>query len=334
MNATRWHSLTEFIKHLGREGDVIAEETEKGWYITWIDRDPEVLRRQKILERRERLEKDEEQRQAEAIQAQMERDKEAAAARGEGPDRVLEEFKRKGDEDVVTFAMASKKPRVDSATGQSAAEAAATFKASSRAAVAAASFSASKDGSKRKQETRKMSALELIREVSPASHASVVALPLHCLTLGHQEEERKKAAIAEKAAAEAAAVAAAEQAAAGDRKDHWLYEGIVVKVMHKELKSGRYYKRKGVVKELVDNYTAKVALLDSSTVLKLDQEYLETVIPAAGGSVLVVNGPFRGIEGVLDSVDFDNFLASITLRQPKNGTSCIQLAYEDFCKLG
>ena len=50
------------------------------------------------------------------------------------------------------------------------------------------------------------------------------------------------------------------------------------------------------------------------------QEFLETVIPAAGGRVLIVNGPFRGIEGVLESVDFDSFLATVALRRPKNGT--------------
>ena len=42
MNATKWLTLTEFIKHLGREGLCVVDETEKGWYITYIDRDPEV----------------------------------------------------------------------------------------------------------------------------------------------------------------------------------------------------------------------------------------------------------------------------------------------------
>ena len=36
------------------------------------------------------------------------------------------------------------------------------------------------------------------------------------------------------------------------RKDHWLTEGIVVKVMNKKLGGGKYYKAKGVVKEVVD----------------------------------------------------------------------------------
>jgi DNA/RNA-binding protein KIN17 len=31
--------------HLGREGLCEVTETEKGWFITYIDRDPEVLAR-------------------------------------------------------------------------------------------------------------------------------------------------------------------------------------------------------------------------------------------------------------------------------------------------
>jgi DNA/RNA-binding protein KIN17 len=46
MNATRWNTLTDFVKHLGREGICHVEETEKGWYITWIDNSPKALARQ------------------------------------------------------------------------------------------------------------------------------------------------------------------------------------------------------------------------------------------------------------------------------------------------
>lgn len=42
-----------------------------------------------------------------------------------------------------------------------------------------------------------------------------------------------------------------------NRKDHWLHEGIIVKVVTKKLGS-EYYKAKGRVVGLVDKYTAKV----------------------------------------------------------------------------
>lgn len=53
----------------------------------------------------------------------------------------------------------------------------------------------------------------------------------------------------EAAAAAAAASAAAARGSAEDAhvKDYWLYKDVVVKVIHKDLADGRYYKRKGVI---------------------------------------------------------------------------------------
>jgi hypothetical protein len=39
MNSTKWLTLTEFVKHLGRTGQCKVEETPKGWFITLIHRD-------------------------------------------------------------------------------------------------------------------------------------------------------------------------------------------------------------------------------------------------------------------------------------------------------
>jgi len=43
MNATRWVTLTEFVKHLGRAGIVRVDETEKGLFIAWVDNSPKAL---------------------------------------------------------------------------------------------------------------------------------------------------------------------------------------------------------------------------------------------------------------------------------------------------
>lgn len=43
MNSTRWVTLTEFVKHLGRTGVAKVDETEKGWFIQWIDSSPKAL---------------------------------------------------------------------------------------------------------------------------------------------------------------------------------------------------------------------------------------------------------------------------------------------------
>lgn len=46
MNATRWVTLTEFVKHLGRSGIARVDENEKGWFISWIDNSPKALAKQ------------------------------------------------------------------------------------------------------------------------------------------------------------------------------------------------------------------------------------------------------------------------------------------------
>ena len=54
MNSTRWVSLTEFIKHLGRSGIAHVDETEKGWFIAWIDNSPKALAKQASAAMKER----------------------------------------------------------------------------------------------------------------------------------------------------------------------------------------------------------------------------------------------------------------------------------------
>lgn len=73
MNSTRWPSLTEYAKYLGREGICRVEETDKGLHIAWIDNSPEALRRQDAIRKRERMERGDEEREQRLIQEQIER---------------------------------------------------------------------------------------------------------------------------------------------------------------------------------------------------------------------------------------------------------------------
>merc|ERR1719217_589912 len=62
MNATVWETLTDFIMYLGREGKCEVDETEKGWFVTYVDRDPEKLRKLEERAKRERTELDSSER--------------------------------------------------------------------------------------------------------------------------------------------------------------------------------------------------------------------------------------------------------------------------------
>jgi DNA/RNA-binding protein KIN17 len=118
-----------------------------------------------------------------------------------------------------------------------------------------------------------------------------------------------------------------------NRKDYWLAEGIVVKVVTKTL-GDEYFKQKGVVREVLDKYVAVVKLLESGRKLKLDQAHLETVIPAIGKLVKVVNGAYRGETATLVSIDEKRFCAEVKIATGLlMGRTINAIQYEDICKL-
>jgi DNA/RNA-binding protein KIN17 len=71
MNATKWLTLTNFVQYLGREGICVVDQTEKGWFIQYIDRDPETLRRQEELDKKRKLDIDDRERQIIFIEKQV-----------------------------------------------------------------------------------------------------------------------------------------------------------------------------------------------------------------------------------------------------------------------
>ena len=110
-NATKWASLTEFVKHLGREGICRVEGKEedaakdgRGFMISWIDNSPEALRRQDALRRKERQDKGDEERELQAIEDQIRRARRDGLVDGGDEDQVEEEevveIKRKDGEKI------------------------------------------------------------------------------------------------------------------------------------------------------------------------------------------------------------------------------------------
>ena len=68
--------------------------------------------------------------------------------------------------------------------------------------------------------------------------------------------------------------------------------------------------------------------------LQLDQEDVETVIPAAGGRVRLVNGRARGEAATLVAIDEEKFCVSVRIEDgPLAGTLVEGVEYEDVCKL-
>lgn len=74
MNGTRWTSLTEFANWLGENGLVTVDESERGVMVTYIDRDPEIIKRRELEAKRAQQAKE----AAERIQIEIEEQREAA----------------------------------------------------------------------------------------------------------------------------------------------------------------------------------------------------------------------------------------------------------------
>ncbi|PLB44964.1 hypothetical protein P170DRAFT_513067 [Aspergillus steynii IBT 23096] len=73
MNSTKWTSLSQFTAFLGREGLVRVEETEKGLFVSYIDRSPETMKRREAIMKKERQDRGDEEREQRQIQEQVER---------------------------------------------------------------------------------------------------------------------------------------------------------------------------------------------------------------------------------------------------------------------
>uniref|UniRef100_A0A7E4VI60 C2H2-type domain-containing protein n=1 Tax=Panagrellus redivivus TaxID=6233 RepID=A0A7E4VI60_PANRE len=102
MNSTVWHTLTGFVQYLGSSGKCKIDQTEKGWYIQYIDQEEEI-RRNKILDRAKK-EKDEEERNQELLERQINRAKERVVEEEEEAPR---ELVRENPDEKIKIALPS-----------------------------------------------------------------------------------------------------------------------------------------------------------------------------------------------------------------------------------
>lgn len=109
MNATRWVTLTEFVKTLGRAGIARVDETDKGWFIAWIDNSPKALAKAEASIKKERAKTSDEQRERALIAEQIQR---AADVDGESssstPPAAEVGLKRDDGEEKVVLSLAVK----------------------------------------------------------------------------------------------------------------------------------------------------------------------------------------------------------------------------------
>jgi DNA/RNA-binding protein KIN17 len=101
MNSTKWSSLTEFVKHLGREGIVNAKEDEKdGLMIAWRDTSMAAVKRREDIKAQEAAE----------------------AKNGAGEDKMLKRMAKRAQEDAEAKAKAAEAKKAEQQSLESPAE--------------------------------------------------------------------------------------------------------------------------------------------------------------------------------------------------------------------
>lgn len=112
-------------------------------------------------------------------------------------------------------------------------------------------------------------------------------------------------------------------------KTGWLHIDLIVKVINKQLESGKYYKLKAQIIETFDNNrVARCRMLDNDDILRLDQLNLQTVLPNVGKQVMILSGDQAGKNATLISINSDRFTCTVKL---SNGFQT-QLDYDAVCK--
>ncbi|KOX73536.1 DNA/RNA-binding protein KIN17 [Melipona quadrifasciata] len=284
MNATIWLTLTAFVKWLGRTGKCVVDETKKGWYVTYIDRDPETLAAQEKKAKKQKMDKDDEERMMEFIEKQVEKGQQEISGQSETTKEPLTRVNN--DTPLVINMKINKKPKLLPIIKQEADKASSSGE--SVLMISNVKSEKSNDDEYTNKETNSIKSEKYIPKRS--------------------EDD--------------------------DSREGWLRVGLIVKVVTKTL-GNKYYKSKGVIQSVENsNFVGKVKLKSPEEVenhiIKLDQEYLETVIPAIGKQVVILWGKYKGMKGMVHKLHVESY--SIDVKLEGNDTIVKDLPYEQICK--
>eukprot|EP00794_Sanderia_malayensis_P006100 gene6100-6804_t len=293
MNATQWETLTEFVKWLGREGHCVVDETPKGWYITYIDKDPAVIEKQKSLEKKEKMEMDDQEKMNKFLEKQIERAKEKEIEKSQ---TVYTELKRTDEQEKVLLNFAKPSSVIKNDVSDNALSKGSQFLSATGNAFPLSSSSSSPSAdsklSARKTAQKRKSALEEIME----------------------EEQKSKLKKVEK-------------------KDNWINVGLIVKVITKKLGEKYYKKKGeikevqnlfvAIVKMFDSGDVIKLDQAHIETVIPQIGRQVKIVNGNHRGHKATMIGINEGSFSV--SVVLEN--------GPNKGTKLRKVPYEDVCKM-
>lgn len=310
MNATHWATLTDFVQYLGKTGKCVVEETERGWFVSYIERDASILARKEALQRREEAEKALEEAQSQRMEIQRIEAAKALDRAGGTVQTEATKLERSDQDGPIKVALGG-----------------ASSKKTSNVKVVHSAFD-DDDGEDDDEE-----------EEAPKAPKFDITVPVVANPeIKRAGSKRKDDSLPQDESTKSIKRFKTEKDKTF-RNDYWLYRDIVVRIISKKFAGGKYFKRKAVVDKVIDKYTAEVEVLDSGPeekdggdILRLDQDDLETVIPKeTGRKVRILNGKYRGEKARVEELDKKGFQA--TLRLSVGDKILKGIPYEDFSKL-
>ena len=300
MNSTKWTSLTEFVKHLGREGIATVDETPKGWFLTYVPEDREEKMRQQSQKRKQRAQEDASARDARLVEEQIARaSSDARAGRGVREETAATALRRDGDgASTLGFTL-----------GVGAGNAA---KRKRERIVAPSAFGEDADDAFARVHA------DDAKGDSPKKESAVAAIA------------RAGLAAREKRRTPGTHDAQPPIVTKEETDEPWLMEHLVVKITSEALRGAGLFKKKARVLTLRDGgFVGECALVeDDATVVRVDQAELRTVLPAVGGAVAVVKGSLRGKKGTLEALETEAFRAVVRVDGEDR-----RFEYDDVCKV-
>jgi DNA/RNA-binding protein KIN17 len=336
MNSTMWASLSDFVQYLGKQGHCTVEQNERGWFVTYIERDASKLERVQALQRRQQGELAAEQ----AVSVRMQEQRVQAAIALDKVGGVIHTqataLERTDDAATLNIQLAIKPTTKKTTTG--------TTGAGDKVKTKSVSVFGQDDDDEEEDEDPQGPPLATFAQVVP-SRPSSVANSKPTLSGSSSDTVLKKRPRPEttdtsNSNPKSKQRLESDQQQQQQQSEPWLYRDILVRIVHKTLADGIYFKRKAAVDDLVNKSgtTARVTVLGSSPdqrdggdVLELDQDDLETVVPKQTGKrVRILRGQYRGKRATVVELDKHKYRAVLEL---SDGTTLDRVDYEDFSKL-
>jgi DNA/RNA-binding protein KIN17 len=318
MNATKWATLSDFVQYLGKTGQCVVDETERGWYISLVERDPTKLARQELLEHRAKAEKREEERLVKRLEAQRRHE----ASKPSGSTKTTEPTNL--DRTALPLTVPLSLPTLDSTKP----------KADKKSVLPMKSVFGDDDDDEN----------DLEHDEDQVAENPKVEIPLGSRKRNRWDasENAKDVSSTKKLKKDGHGKEMAKEEVWPDvRKEHWIRRDIWVRIVSK---SCEYYKQKGIVDRISkrDKLMADVEVVVNmedkkknrkSHFVKVHQNDLETVIPKSSDDdpmVVIVNGRGRGELATVISMDKSKCRATLELKA--TGDRLEKVYFEDFSK--